>query len=144
MDSGQTGLSWEKMFEESINQSLYLPEPDSDIRNVDSGTINLPPELSASTVAMNKQVGRLLKGKSKINHRGAVVACLSRVSTSLYLLEPDSYIRNVNSGTINLPPELSASSVAMNKQVRKLLKGSSRINHRGLGVEHRGLGMEHV
>ena len=56
MDSGQTGLTWEKMFEESINLSLYLPEPDSDIRNVEAGTINLPPELSASAAALKKQV----------------------------------------------------------------------------------------
>ena len=56
MNSGQTGLSWEKMFEESINLSLYLPEPDSSIRDVESGTINLPPELSASVAALKKQV----------------------------------------------------------------------------------------
>ena len=50
MEASGGGLSWEKMFEESINNSLFLPEPDSNIVNVDKDKVNLPPELSESTV----------------------------------------------------------------------------------------------
>ena len=50
LESGGVGLSWEKMFEESINNSMFLPEPDKDIMNVEREKINLPSELSETAV----------------------------------------------------------------------------------------------
>ena len=38
------------MFEESINNSMFLPEPDKDIMNVEREKINLPSELSETAV----------------------------------------------------------------------------------------------
>ena len=61
MESSDSNLSWEKMFEESINHSLYLPEPDGNIGNVDKDKVNLPPELSETSVSLqNKQVGYIV------------------------------------------------------------------------------------
>lgn len=61
-------LSWERMFEESINHSLYLPEPDSNIVNVDKDKVNLPPELSESVVAaQSKQAEQTEEQMSDLN-----------------------------------------------------------------------------
>lgn len=42
--------SWEKLFEESIKNSLYLPEPDGAIVEVEKNLVNLPSELSESGI----------------------------------------------------------------------------------------------
>ena len=58
LESGGVGLSWEKMFEESINNSMFLPEPDKDIMNVEREKINLPSELSET--AVTEQIKQVL------------------------------------------------------------------------------------
>lgn len=40
--------SWEKLFEESISHSLYLPEPDTVLPQEEKNLVNLPSELSQS------------------------------------------------------------------------------------------------
>lgn len=68
MESSDSNLSWEKMFEESINHSLYLPEPDGNIGNVDKDKVNLPPELSETSVSLqNKQTEQTEEQLSDIN-----------------------------------------------------------------------------
>lgn len=43
-------LTWEYLFEESIASSLYLPEPDSNLPAGEKELVNLPEELSESSV----------------------------------------------------------------------------------------------
>ncbi|PVD20845.1 hypothetical protein C0Q70_19006 [Pomacea canaliculata] len=47
---GCVAASCEELFERSINNSLYLPEPDEKLPAVDKQYINLPPELSSTTL----------------------------------------------------------------------------------------------
>lgn len=42
--------SWEKLFEESIMNSLYLPEPDQVMVEEEKSLVNLPSELSESSI----------------------------------------------------------------------------------------------
>ncbi|XP_060597542.1 zinc finger protein ZFAT-like [Ruditapes philippinarum] len=42
--------SWEKLFEESIMNSLYLPEPDQIMSEEEKSLVNLPSELSESSI----------------------------------------------------------------------------------------------
>ena len=42
--------SWEKLFEESIMNSLYLPEPDQILSEEEKSLVNLPSELSESSI----------------------------------------------------------------------------------------------
>ncbi|XP_045192490.2 zinc finger protein ZFAT-like [Mercenaria mercenaria] len=46
--------SWEKLFEESITNSLYLPEPDQVMTEEEKSLVNLPSELSESSIYQMK------------------------------------------------------------------------------------------
>ncbi|XP_052061305.1 zinc finger protein ZFAT-like [Mytilus californianus] len=49
------GLKWEELFEKSIENSMYLPEPDDSYGPDEKEFVNLPPELSIVEVAKNTE-----------------------------------------------------------------------------------------
>lgn len=44
-------MTWEQLFEESVANSLYLPEPDTNLSATEKELVNLPDELSESSMA---------------------------------------------------------------------------------------------
>ena len=49
-DSSTDAMKWEGLFEQCISNSLYLPEPDETLTGVEKQLVNLPAELSNSSV----------------------------------------------------------------------------------------------
>lgn len=76
----------DELFERSINNSLYLPEPDEAVSAEDKQYINLPPELSATNMAMptvtTDNSAKVCKEKKIGNDGDNVVSVIHSSSTT--------------------------------------------------------------
>lgn len=63
VDEEKEGLKWEELFEKSVENSMYLPEPDNDYGPEEKEFINLPPELSVVEVNKNTDILNITNDK---------------------------------------------------------------------------------
>ncbi|KAL3859095.1 hypothetical protein ACJMK2_009328, partial [Sinanodonta woodiana] len=84
-----SSTKWEKVFEDSINHSVYLPEPDETLPSQEKDFVNLPPELSRTHLNTTQD-----DAKKDESQSGPGSSASDTTSVADGSLEPSCFLNN--------------------------------------------------
>ncbi|XP_062576812.1 zinc finger protein ZFAT-like [Saccostrea cucullata] len=108
---------WESMFEECINSSLYLPEPDEKLSSAEKELVSLPAELSQTD----------LQGQAKVEVEqvpGETTGTIEAVQGEQDLPMADSEGQNVDEEETDVKPSLEDGNIKVEKNDDEENEGS--------------------